>query len=120
MGENILLILCPSPPPTCSSQHHPSFPQVAEGSHSSHPRERGEWGVWQYRRWLPSRGTLRRGFCLDLCTYRSTTSRLYVGYWHQVIWNLLKRAASVKQVQCILTLFYPRLCREKIQRRNKE
>ena len=59
---------------------------------------------------MPSRGTLRRGFCLDLCTYRSATCRLYVGYWHQVTWNLLKRTASVRQVQCILTLFYLRLC----------
>ena len=25
MGENILLIPCSSSPPTCSSQHHPSF-----------------------------------------------------------------------------------------------
>ena len=25
MGENILLIPCSSPSPTCSSQHHPSF-----------------------------------------------------------------------------------------------
>ena len=35
MGENILLIPCPSPPPTCSFQHDPSFLQVAEGSRNS-------------------------------------------------------------------------------------
>ena len=35
MGENILLIPCPSPPPTCSLQHDPSFLQVTEGSRNS-------------------------------------------------------------------------------------
>ena len=44
---------------------------------------------------------------MDLCTYRSATCRLYVRYWHQVTWNLLKKD-SIRQASSMhsrITLF---------------